>query len=337
MGDLSEQDNTFWQLFRAPLGSSHWSLVTPPGVADNGGLVAGASVGSILVGVLPSRLLRFSPLSKSSDGGTSWGPVFLPAGLAVLPDALAYQAATPGGAIAVIGGGAQALVAPTSLSSWSPLVSATSLRPVSPRCGVTALDAVAVLPTGAPLVATGCRGGGQVGVFTRTAGSWQPSGFTLSGPLRGSETQVLRLSVAGSTTTALVSASRAGHHALVALWRTGIGPWTASAPLAVTAASVVVSTAVSTSGALAVLLGASGGRMVAVDIAAGEPWTPLPAPPSRTKALAMPASPETVDSVPIDAFTVDGGSLVVFALSSSRTKWVRVQSSEIPLAYGSSG
>ncbi len=51
----------------------------------------------------------------------------------------------------------------------------------------------------------------------------------------------------------------------------------------------------------------------------------------------MPANPETVDSVPIDAFTVDGGSLVVFALSPSGAKWVRVQSSEIPLSYGSSG
>ena len=74
MGDLSDQDNTFWQLFHAPPGSSHWSLVTPPGVADNGRLVAGASVGSILVGVLPSRLLRFSPLSQSSDGGHLLGP-----------------------------------------------------------------------------------------------------------------------------------------------------------------------------------------------------------------------------------------------------------------------
>ena len=51
----------------------------------------------------------------------------------------------------------------------------------------------------------------------------------------------------------------------------------------------------------------------------------------------MPAGPETIDSVPVDAFTVDGGSLGVFALSPSGTRWVRVQSSQIPLAYGSSG
>ena len=156
MGHLSDQDNTFWQLLHAAPGSSHWSLVTPPGVADNGGLAAGASGGSILVGVLPSRLLRFSPLSQSTDGGTSWGPIFLPLWLGrPYPTPSPTREPAPGGAIAVTGGGTRALAAPASLSSWSPLVSAAGLRRVSPGCGVTTLDAVAILPTGAPLVATG--------------------------------------------------------------------------------------------------------------------------------------------------------------------------------------
>ncbi len=55
MGILSDPSNTFWELFHSDAGSSHWSLVTPPGVADNGGLVAGASAGSVVVGVLPSQ------------------------------------------------------------------------------------------------------------------------------------------------------------------------------------------------------------------------------------------------------------------------------------------
>ena len=332
---LSDPDNTFWQLLHASPGSSHWSLATPPGVADNGGLAAGASGGSILIGVLPSRLLRFSPLSQSSDGGTSWGPFFLPSGLAVLPDALAYQGTAPGGAIAVSGGRTEALAAPVNLSSWSPLVSAARLSRVSPGCGVTTLDAVAITPSGAPLVATDCHGG-RVGIFTRTAGSWEPSGFALGGSLRGSATDVVRLAVTGSTTAALVSASRAGHRALVALWRTGGGPWTASSPLALTSRTSVLSTAVSSSGSFAVLTGAKGRRAV-VEIAAGGPWTPLPTPPSRTTAVALPAGPETIDSVPVDAFTVDGGSLGVFALTPAGTRWVRVQSSQVPLAYGSSG
>ena len=94
---------------------------------------------------------------QSDDGGTSWGPVYFPRALAPLPDALAYQAAGPGGAVALTASG-RAVEAPASLSSWSPLASATSLRRASPGCHVTGLDAVAVLPTGAPLVATGCAG-----------------------------------------------------------------------------------------------------------------------------------------------------------------------------------
>ena len=37
----SDQANTFWQVLHAEPGSSHWASVTPQGVADNGGLVAG--------------------------------------------------------------------------------------------------------------------------------------------------------------------------------------------------------------------------------------------------------------------------------------------------------
>ncbi len=341
MGDLSDRNNTFWQLFHAAPGSSHWSLVTPPGVADNGGLVAGAGAGagagSILAGILPSNLLRFSPLSQSGNGGTSWSPRFFPTGLALLPDALAYQAAAPGGALAVTGGGARALVAPSSLSSWSTLVSASDLRRVSRACGVSSLDAVAILPTGAPLVAAGCDRGGQVGLFTRTTGRWQASGPMLQGSLRGTATEVLRLAVTGSTTTALVWASRAGHRALVAFWGSGGGRWTASSPLAASPGTTVLSTAVSANGALAVLTGAAGGSREVLDIDAGGAWSPLPRPPSRSMALAMPAGPQTLDSMPVDVFTVDGGSLGVYALTPSGATWVRVQSSQIPLAYGSSG
>ena len=337
MGDLSQKSNTFWELFHAVPGSSHWTLATPPGVADNGGLVESASDGAALVGVLPSDLLHFSPLAQSGDGGTSWNPAFLPTGLASLPDALAYGTGAPGGAIALTGSG-RALSASGSLSSWSPLVSPAALARVAPRCGVTTLDAAAILPTGAPLIATGCRRGGQVGVFTRTTGSWQPVGWTLGGSLRGAATTVLRLEITGSTTTALVAATRGGHSALVALWRTGNAPWTASAPLAVSSGHPVLSTSVGAAGALAVLQRSPTGSPIAFDIAPGvRPWSPLPRPPSGTSALALPATPVTLDAEAIDAFTVHGGSLGVYALSPSGTAWGRVQTSQIPIAYGSSG
>jgi hypothetical protein len=43
IGELGDPSNTFWQLLYAAPGSTRWSVVTPKGTADNGGLVAGAS------------------------------------------------------------------------------------------------------------------------------------------------------------------------------------------------------------------------------------------------------------------------------------------------------
>ena len=39
MGGSAAQYNNFWQLFMRPAGTTRWKLVTPPGTADNGGLV----------------------------------------------------------------------------------------------------------------------------------------------------------------------------------------------------------------------------------------------------------------------------------------------------------
>ena len=40
MGGPAAGENQFWELLARPAGSTRWELVTPPGVADNGGLVA---------------------------------------------------------------------------------------------------------------------------------------------------------------------------------------------------------------------------------------------------------------------------------------------------------
>lgn len=335
MGILSEPSNTFWQVLHSTPGSLRWSLATPPGVADNGGLVAGASEGSLAVGVLPSGLLHFSPLARSSDGGDSWTPVYFPGSLSPLPDALAYRAAAPGGAIALTDGD-RVLAASPALSSWSQLVSITGLRKVSRACTVTALDAVAILPTGGPLIGTGCRRGGEVGVFTRTpTGTWQTSGVRLGTSLRAGATDVLRLQVTGATTTALVTAGGPTQRALVALWRTGDAPWDPTSPLALKPGESVLSSSVGVDGMLAVLLGTPGGTRVAFDITSGGTWSRLPPLPPRTLALATPVTRSMAGST-VDAFTVDGELLEVFALTPSGAKWVRVQSSRVSLAYGSS-
>ena len=75
MGGSSARHDNFWQLLARPAGAAHWALVTPPGVADNGGLVAASPGGLALVaGFNPSQDLTFSPLASTRDGGARWTP-----------------------------------------------------------------------------------------------------------------------------------------------------------------------------------------------------------------------------------------------------------------------
>ncbi len=134
MGRLGDRLNTFWQLFvRAP-GTSQWALVTPTGVADNGGLVvstaentgAGTAEPSAtvsLAGFEPSQDLAFSPLASSTDQGRSWSPGLLPAGLAPVPDAV--SAAPTAGFVALVREQrGTVLTSAGNLSSWSKLADA---------------------------------------------------------------------------------------------------------------------------------------------------------------------------------------------------------------------
>jgi hypothetical protein len=334
MGDLSDPNNTFWELFHTVPGASRWSLATPQGVADNGGLVESASAGAALVGVLPSQLLRFSPLAESANGGSSWVPAFLPGALSPVPDALANDAASPV-AIALVNGG-RALSGPIGPSSWSPLVTAAALSRVSPGCSVLGLDGVTLLPSGAPLIATGCRRDGRVGLFTRTTAAWRSVGLTLGGPLREAATTVLRVQSTAETTTVLALASLGGRRALEALWQSGSAPWTVARPLALDSGASVRSTAVNAAGDVAVLLAGAGGTREAVDVAPAGTWDQLPRLPAKTAGVALPAGALPSGGQDIEVFTVAGESLHVFSLTPSGEAWTKFQSSHIPLAYGSS-
>jgi hypothetical protein len=330
MGQLSDPTNTFWQLLRGRPGSSVWSVVTPQGVADNGGIVATASGGEVVVGFLPSRLLRYSPLSVSQNGGTTWSPAYLPGALAARPEALA---AGPGaaGALAIVG--TRVLHAPPTLASWSRLVSLAGLRSTGARCGPGALDAVAFAPSGTPIVATSCTRGGQIGLFTQSTGRWEPASLAFSGRLRTATTSVLTLSSGTGITTALVLARSARGNDLLALWQSALGAWSASAPLPLPSAASVVSVANGVGGAMTVLAGST-----AYQVFPGRPWVKLPSPPAGTVAIASTIPPTTTFAeVDADAFVVQGTELRVFALTPAGTTWAVVQTTQVPLAYGSSG
>jgi hypothetical protein len=334
LGQLSDPSNRYWQVLRAEPGSSRWSVVTPPGVADNGGLVAGASAASAVVGTLPSGLLRFSPVSVSADGGSSWSPVFLPGALAARPDALAVAAG--GGSLAIVG--TRVLRAGPAFASWSTFVSLRRLTTASSRCDADALEAVAAAPDGAPLVATGCRRAGVVGVFTTSEAGWAQIGTVLPGGLAGGSASVLRLETSGTETIALVATTNGNRRALVTLRRSGADRWATSAPLAVRPGDAVRATAVGLGGTVSVLLG-SKSTLSAAEIPPGGAWTALPAPPAGTVALAwVTAGATTFAGIALDALAVVGGTgLRAYALTPAGAEWVHVQSTQVPLAYGSSG
>ena len=342
MGQPSGPGNTFWQLVHAGAHSAgtspSWSVVTPPGAADNGGLAAAVSSGpdgTVLAGVLPSGLLRFSPLSLSGDGGTSWEPQFLPGGLTARPDSLAYGGTVSGVAVALLRKG-DTVVSGAGLSSWKPLASAAALRRVGTACAVTTIDAVAVLPDGTPAVATGCTRA-QVGLFERAQGGWRADGGALPGALAGAVTSVVQLATDGTTKAELVWAQRGRHRWLVGLWQTGSSPWTASAPLPVPAGSDVRSTSIDAQGGFSVLIGA-GRALLALGSAGPAAWTRYPVPPRGTVALAPPPPTTSTSSGAwgLDAFAVHGSTLDVYALTPAGAAWTKVQTIEVPLTYGSS-
>jgi hypothetical protein len=332
MGQFGSQDNTFWQLLHADPGSSQWSVVTPQGVADNGGLVtaAGVTAASSTVGFLPSQLLRFSPLSATTDAGRNWSPAFLPGALSARPDALASG---PNGSLAIVG--TAVLHQPSNSSSWSRLVTLAALERLAPQCGATALDAVAVTSTGAPLVGAACNG--HLGLFAALDGTWRLERAFLPGGWSDANTTILRLQAGNTQTTVLASATRKGHQALFVLSQSGSGGWHASTPLPIGTDSTVRATAVGSDGAVSVQIGSK--QTVSVDeIMPGGSWVRLAAPPRGVVGLAW-VTPYTTSfaTTTLDAFSVVGGTtLHVFAITPGGGKWAGAQTLQVPLPYGSS-
>ena len=320
MGGSAAQEENFWEMFARPAGAAAWRLVTPAGVADNGGLVAAPAGGaSLLTGFLPSQDLTFSPLADTSDSGAHWataGPVN--PGLADVPDALAAR--PDGNLIALTSGGAK--LGQYGGTGWTRLITAQALAatPAGKPCQVTGLTAVAFGSAGAPVLGTGCGRPAFAGIFTESGGRWHAAGPAV--PNAGEDVEVLRLASAGTGLVALLQVGRGPDAGTIAGWYDGTR-WTLSAPLRT---GSVRSTALGPGGSVGIILNATHAATLA---GPGASWRTLPALPRWAATLALGPGGQ------VDAIAAHASTFTDWRLAPAG--WGQQQTIRVTVPYGSSG
>jgi hypothetical protein len=327
-GPVATNDN-FWQLFARPAGSSRWKLVTPPGTADNGGLVLADAGGSLITGFRPSQYLTYTPLTITHDAGQAWsstGP--LDGALADVPDALAAASAT-GHLLALLTDGTAELAAP-GYTSWTTLTTQRSLAATPPgrRCGLQNLTAAAFAPQGVPLLGGTCSHPGTAGIFAGTGGTWYAAGPALPTALASQPVQVLRLTSTASSTVALLAAGTGTATSLLAAWSSDSGShWALSPPLRLNDATLS-SASFGPGDTAAIVLTGNRGETLADP---GASWRALPTLPPGTATLAPgPAGG-------FNALAVDRTTMTVWQLAPGSGAWAKAQAINVPVQFGSSG
>ena len=330
MGGSAASHNNFWQLFMRPAGSTEWKLVTPPGVADNGGLVtAGTGGQSLITGIRPSQDLTYTPLTTTRNGGQAWSPAGpLDAALAAAPDALAAAPAT-GHLLALLTTGTVKAAAP-GYTRWTTLASRHSLAttPAGRRCGLTALTAGAFTPSGTPLMAGRCSRPGTAGIFAAENGTWQAAGPALPATLDHELTTVLRLTRTSTGNVALLETGAGPAASLLAAWYAGNGGRWVLSPVVRLHGARLMSASFGPGSATALVLTGNRGETIT---GAGAVWRSLPALPAGTATLAPGPSGG------FDALAVHRTRLTIWQLGPGTTAWRATQAMNVPVQFGSSG
>lgn len=331
MGGSVATENNFWQLLVRPAGASSWQLATPPGVADNGGLVlAGETPQAVIAAFRPSQYLTFTPLTQTGNTGRSWSSASDPirGALADDPDALAAGPAA-GQLLAVLTNGTAEVAAPGG-TGWRTLASRTQIATTSAgrRCGLGQLTAGTFTPAGTPLLAGTCDHLGTAGLFVQANGSWQSAGPRLPPAIAREQVSVRSLARTTTGNLALLTAGTGRAQTLYAARSDSSGTWTMSPPLGLDGAGIA-SVSFGSGGTLAILT--TKGRAATVT-SPGQGWQALPKLPARTVTLA-PAS----GGAAIEALAVNRGTLTIWQLKSDRTAWQQIQQIKVPIQYGTSG
>ncbi len=318
LGGSAAAHHGFWQLLTRPAGTRAWRLVTPPGVASNGGLaVAPAGGRSAEAGFLPSQGRSFSPLAATADGGSRWSPGVLGAGLARLPGALAAAPGT-GRLLALLAGGTAEL--------WARLATLGSLARTAAgrRCGLTGLAAASFGPSNAPVLAGTCTHRATAGVFTLSGGTWHLAGPALPASL-GAPVRILAVTPAGGAATAVLAAGTGRNVMLLAAWRHG-ARWALSPPLPLGGAQVR-SVSAGPGGATGIMLN---GRAAVTVAGPGASWQWLPFLPPGSQTLAFGPGAR------VAALAAAGSTFTGWTWAPGSAAWAKVQTLHVPIQYGSS-
>jgi hypothetical protein len=333
MGRLDQPLNTFWQLFFRPKGGSRWSdVVEGTAVATNGGLVlATPEGGPLLVGILPSNLLHFSPLLSTADGGRTFTPeLLLMNGLAARPNALAESANGHDLALVESGTNTQVLQTAPGLNSWQAVASEAHLESSAAgrSCGLVSITGVAEVAN-QPVLGATCQQRGAVGILAMRNASWQLVGPKLPHSLDPERVEVLGLREAGGGLATLLAVSDGSETTILGAWANdGLTHWTISSAIRLGGGDRVVSFGPSAGlGWFVLAARPSGSRSLEVLASTGS-WTLLPTPPAQ----AATASFGPANSV--DVFGVSGTLMTDWRLVSSR--WTKSQVINVPIQYGSS-
>jgi hypothetical protein len=322
----------FWEVFVRPAKSATWRLVTPSGVADNGGLVAAADAGSgLTVAVRPSQDLKFTPLATTADAGATWstgGPIS--AGVAAAPGALAVS----GRELAALLGNGAIEASSDAGSTWRTLAKpgAIAASAAGRQCGTVGVTAVSFGPLPTEVLAAGrCGASGTAGFFSYSSGGgWQRLSLPVSGELvrLGEGTALVR---ARAGLTVLWMGGWYGYAPLAQPTPVASAAWTASAPLPVASGAIAsggLAGATATSpGGVWVLM--PGGQAATIS-GPKQQWLLLPPTPAHTSVLA--SGPGNS----IDALAVSGSRLTVWQLDRGATRWTKAQTMNVPIQYGSS-
>jgi hypothetical protein len=328
MGGSAAQYNNFWELFVRPTGGTKWKLVTPPGVASNGGLTT-ASTGarSVAAAFLPSQKLIFSPVSTTADGGAQWAtsaPVS--PGLAATPDALA---AGPNGKLLALTAAGEVDSGASLGATWTRLITEKVLAasPAGRGCGLTGLTATGWTPSGAAMLAGTCSKPGRAGIFTDSANGWQDVGPTLAGSLAHGPVEVLAAATAGPRMTAIVAAGTGSASALVAAWSGDGGSHWSLSPSLPAGPGVARSISIWSNGTAGIVLSGRRGETIGWQAPS---WQALPTLPAGTATLAEGSGTE------LAALAEHSSTLTAWGLPVGAKSWALTQTTQVPVPYGTS-